>query len=81
MKKFVTIDQYNPINMKKILISPNMRSIQFHSIRHEILFFGAIALIIVSAAIIGYASLSQYAISVDGSKTIVSAIAERKQLF
>lgn len=51
-----------------------MRQLNFKSIRHEILFFGAVALIVVSCAIIGYASMSQYAISVQGSLTQVKSL-------
>jgi len=55
-----------------------MHMMQFSSIRHEILFFGAISLIIISAAVIGYASLSQYGLSVEQSKTMLSAVAGEK---
>lgn len=51
-----------------------MRQLNFKSIRHEILFFGAVALIVVSCAIIGYASMSQYTISVQGSFTQVKSL-------
>lgn len=55
-----------------------MRQISFRSIRHEIIFYGAIALIIVSAAVIGYASISQYSISTDGSLSTIKAISVEK---
>jgi methyl-accepting chemotaxis protein len=55
-----------------------MKHLSFRSIRHEILFYGAIALIIVSAAIIGYASISLYSISVEGSLNTVQAVSEEK---
>jgi len=51
-----------------------MKKLSFRSIRHEILFFGAIALIVVSCAIIGYASLSQYTISVQSSFSQVKSL-------
>lgn len=51
-----------------------MRYFTFKSIRHEILFYGAIALILVAASIIGYASVSQYTISVESSYSNVKAI-------
>ena len=57
-----------------------MKQFSFRSIRHEILFFGAIALIIVSAAIIGYASISLYSISVDGSLSMVKAESSEKSV-
>lgn len=57
-----------------------MKYLSFRSIRHEILFFGAVALIIVSAAIIGYASISLYSISVDGSLSTVKAVASEKSV-
>lgn len=55
-----------------------MKHISFRSIRHEILFFGAIALIIVSVAIIAYASISLYGTSVEGSLNTVKAISSEK---
>ena len=57
-----------------------MKRITFKSIRHEILIYGAIALIIVSAAIIGYASISQYTISVEGSFANVKAISVEQSI-
>ncbi len=57
-----------------------MKYLSFRSIRHEILFFGAVALLIVSAAIIGYASISLYSISVDGSLSTVKAVASEKSV-
>lgn len=51
-----------------------MKRVTFNSIRQEILFYGAIALIIVSATIIGYASISQYTISVEGAYANVASI-------
>lgn len=57
-----------------------MKYITFKSIRQEILCYGAIALIIVSAAIIGYASISQYTISVEGSFANVKAISVEQSI-
>lgn len=57
-----------------------MKHVTFNSIRHEILVYGAIALIIVAAAIIGYASVSQYTISVDGSFSNVKSISAEQSI-
>ena len=57
-----------------------MKVISFNSIRQEILFFGAIALIIVAFAIIGYAGLSLYGTSVENSFTQVKAISVEESL-
>ena len=51
-----------------------MIQLTFKSIRHEILFYGSIALIIVSAAIIGYAGFSLYTTSVESSFSNVKVI-------
>ncbi|HWQ65734.1 MAG TPA: methyl-accepting chemotaxis protein [Methanospirillum sp.] len=51
-----------------------MRAFRFNSIRYEILLFGAIALLIVSIAIIAYAGSTQYSASVQSSIRDVKGI-------
>jgi len=51
-----------------------MKQLTFRSIRHEILFFGAIALIVVACTIIGYAGFSQYTLSVQDAFVQVKSL-------